>query len=69
MSLYRITPNYNGKQIVSMRVHTMLPNGLWDIVCAGHPDCILADLPYKAWHKVSGVLFRKPKLIYYHDFK
>ena len=69
MSLYRITPTYNGNKTISMRVHTMLPNGLWDIVCAGHPDCIMADLPYKACHKVSGVLFRKPKTIYYHDFK
>lgn len=67
--LYRITPTYQGKNTISMRVHMLDNKGQWDIVCAGHPDCIMAELPRKAWQNVVGTLFRQPKQWYFHDYR
>ena len=70
MSLYRITPTYHGARVVSLRVHILgHVSGLWDIVCAGHPECILLDLHHKAQRRVAKALGNSPKLIYYHEYR
>ena len=65
--LYKLTPIYAGKTIVSLYIH-VFERGQWEIVCAGHPD-ILAELPRKVWHKVMRTLFSKPSHWVYHDYR